>query len=155
MGTDTVSVRWAGKRQMIGWDHAGHGIVMDAPIESKGECTGARPLQVFLQALAGCTAMDAISVLEKKRQHVTGMEIHVAATQREDEFPKIYTRIELEYVVTGFAVKPGAVARAIELSADKYCSVRGMLGPQVTVVTSYRVEEAAPPAHVDLADEAL
>jgi putative redox protein len=144
MSTDNVSVRWAGKRQMVAWDSAGHGIVMDAPSAYKGEGSGARPLEVFLQALAACTAMDVVSVLEKKRQHFTGLEVLVSATQREDEFPKIYTRIELEYVVTGYGVQPAAVARAIELSEDKYCSVRGMLGPQVTVVTSYRVEDAEP-----------
>jgi putative redox protein len=131
---------------MIGWDSAGHGIVMDAPAAYKGEGTGARPVEVFLQALAACSAMDVVSVLEKKRQHVTGLEVLVSATQREDEFPKIYTRIELEYVVAGYGVKPAAVARAIELSQDKYCSVRGMLGPQVTVATTYRVEEALVPA---------
>jgi putative redox protein len=145
MSTDHVSVRWTGKRQMVAWDEAGHGIVMDAPSQYKGEGTGARPLEVFLQALAACTAMDVVSVLEKKRQHVTGLQMLVSATQREDEFPKIYTRIELEYVVTGYGVKPAAVARAIELSEDKYCSVRGMLGPQVRVLTSYRVEEAPAP----------
>lgn len=150
MATDNVRVRWSGKRQMIGWDSSGHGIVMDAPSQYKGEGTGARPLEVFLQSLAACTAMDVVSVLEKKRQHVTGLEIAVAATQREDEFPKIYTRIELEYVVTGHNVAPAVVARAIELSEDKYCSVRGMLGPQVEVVTSYRVLEAPlPPTPAD------
>ena len=146
MSTDRVSVRWAGKRQMVAWDESGHGIVMDAPSGYAGEGTGARPLEVFLEALGACTAMDIVSVLEKKRQHFTGVEVLATATQREDEFPKIYTRIELEYVVTGHGVKPAAVARAVELSEQKYCSVRGMLGPQVSVDTSYRVEEAKAPA---------
>lgn len=146
MATDAVKVRWAGNRQMIGWNAEGHSVVMDSPAQYKGEGTGARPLEMFLEALAACTAMDVISILEKKRQHVTGLEIDVTGLQREDEFPKIYTRIALEYVVTGFSVKPEAVRRSIELSEEKYCSVRGMLGPQVEVVTSYRVEEApAPP----------
>jgi putative redox protein len=152
VSTDNVSVRWAGKRQMVAWDSAGHGIVMDAPSGYKGEGSGARPLEVFLEALAACTGMDVVSVLEKKRQHFTGFEVLVSATQREDEFPKIYTRIELEYVVTGFGVQAAAVARAIELSAEKYCSVRGMLGPQVTVVTSYRVEEAELPTPPEAAE---
>ena len=145
MSTDRVSIRWAGQRQMIAWDQAGHGIVMDAPSQYKGEGSGARPLEVFLEALGACTAMDVVSVLEKKRQHFTGLEVLVSATQREDEFPKIYTRIELEYVVTGFGVQLAAVVRAVELSEEKYCSVRGMLGPQVTVATSCRVEEAKAP----------
>ena len=125
---------------MVGWDSAGHGVVMDAPAMYGGEGTGPRPLELFLYSLAGCTAMDVVSVLEKKRQPFTGLEIEVTATQREDEFPKIYTRIELAYVVTGCGVKPSAVARAIELSEDKYCSVRGMLGPQVEIVTSFRIQ---------------
>lgn len=125
---------------MIGWDSAGHGIVMDAPVASNGEGTGARPLEVFLQALAACSAMDVVSVLEKKRQPFTGVDIEVVAQQREDEFPKIYTDIELVYVVRGRGVSPQAVERAIELSEGKYCSVRGMIGPQVHVVTAYRIE---------------
>ena len=141
MSTDIVHVRWAGNRQMVGWDSAGHGIVMDAPAGYKGEGTGGRPLEVFLEALAGCTAMDVVSVLEKKRQRFTSLEIEVTAQQQEDEFPKIYTEIELVYVVRGRAVSPAAVARAVELSETKYCSVKGMLGPQVNVTTSYRVEE--------------
>jgi len=145
MSTDTVRVRWSGKRQFVGWDCAGHGVVMDAPAQYGGEGTGPRPLEIFLYGLAACTAMDVVSVLEKKRQDFTDLEIEVDATQREDEYPKIYTRIELTYVVTGRGVKPEAVARAIELSEDKYCSVKGMLGPQVEVVTAYRVvEESAP-----------
>lgn len=146
MGVDRVKVRWAGNRQFVGWDSAGHGIVIDAPGTYGGESTGARPLEVFLFGLAACTAMDVVSVLEKKRQAFSGVEIEVSADQREDEFPKIYTRIELTYVVTGRGVKPEAVARAIELSETKYCSVKGMLGSQVEVVTGYRVVE-------DLCDE--
>jgi putative redox protein len=145
MSTDKVHVRWAGNRQMVGWDSAGHGIVMDAPIGYKGEGTGARPLEVFLEALAACTAMDVVSVLAKKRQRFTDLDIEVTAHQREDEFPKIYTEIELLYVVRGRSVNPDAVARAIELSETKYCSVKGMLGPQVTVTTAYRVEEDVAP----------
>jgi putative redox protein len=143
VSTDNVRVRWAGNRQFVAWDEGGHGIVMDSPARYKGEGTGARPLEVFLEALAACTAMDVVSILEKKRQDFSSLEIEVTGVQREDEYPKIYTDIELLYVVTGRAVKPDAVARAIELSEEKYCSIRGMLGPQVNVVTGYRVEEEA------------
>jgi putative redox protein len=145
MSTDRVRVRWAGNRQMVGWDSAGHGIVMDVPVEYKGEGTGARPLEVFLEALAACTAMDVVSILEKKRQRLSGLEIEVTANQREDEPPKIYTDIELVYVVRGTHVDPAAVERAIELSAEKYCSVKGMLGPQTRVTSAFRVEEDAAP----------
>lgn len=143
---DRTTVRWNSARQFVGWDSAGHGVVMDAKAEYKGEGSGVRPLELFLYAIAGCTGMDVISVLEKKRQDVRGLELQVEADQREDEFPKIYTDIRIHFVVTGYGVKDSAVARAIELSEEKYCSVRGMLGPQTRVLTSFEVRESAPPA---------
>ncbi|MDA3937338.1 MAG: OsmC family protein [Actinomycetota bacterium] len=143
---DNVTVRWNGKRQFVGWDSAGHGVVMDAPDKYKGEGSGTRPLELMLYAIAGCTGMDVVSVLEKKRQDVRGLSINVEATQREDEYPKIYTHLTVEYVVTGYGVKESAVERAIELSETKYCSVKGMLGPQVKVETRFRVVEADAPA---------
>ncbi len=142
---DTVNVRWAGNRQFVGWDETGHGLVMDSKPEYKGEGTGTRPLELVLYALAGCTAMDVVSILEKKRQDVAGLEIRVEAQQREDDYPKIYTRINLHYVVTGRGITDAAVSRSIELSEEKYCSVRGMLGPQVEVSTSFEVLESSSP----------
>jgi len=139
---DTVQVKWNGKRRFVGWDLAGHGVVMDARSDYGGDGSGVRPVELVLYGLAGCTAMDVISILEKKRQVVTDLDLVVSGIPRTDDYPKIYTRIEVEYVVTGIGVKPEAVARAIELSEEKYCSVKGMLGPQVEVVTSYRVLEA-------------
>lgn len=139
---DTVRVKWSGKRQFVAWDEVGHGVVMDAKADFKGDGTGARPVELVLYALGGCTGMDVISILEKKRQRVTALELNVTGTQREDEHPHSYTHITVEYVVTGIGVQPEAVARAIELSEEKYCSVKGMFGPDVEVVTSYRVLEA-------------
>ncbi|MBE0475509.1 MAG: OsmC family protein [Coriobacteriia bacterium] len=115
---------------------------MDARPEHGGEASGMRPLQVFLCALAGCTGMDVVSILGKKRQEVTGVELYVEADQRTDEYPRIYTEIRLHFAVTGRAVEPRAVARAIELSEEKYCSVAGMLGAQTTVKTSFSIEGA-------------
>jgi len=145
---DIARVKWAGKRQFVGTDGMGHSVVMDARPEYKGEGSGIRPLELVMHGLAGCTGMDVISVLEKKRQDVRGIEITVRGVQREDEFPKIYTSLEVEYVVTGFGVSPEAVARAIELSEHKYCSVGGMLGEQVRLTTSYRVVEARLPGEL-------
>jgi putative redox protein len=142
---DTVRIRWAGKRQFTGWDAAGHGIVMDAPAQSKGESTGMRPVELVLYGLGGCTAMDVVSVLEKKRLDVRGVEVTLKGTQVEDSFPHYYGSIEMEYVVTGVDIPDAAVRRAIELSETKYCSVRGCLGPQVKVTWSFRVQEPAPP----------
>lgn len=151
---DEARVRWTGRRQFVGMDGAGHTIVMDAKPEYKGEGTGVRPLEVVLHGLAACTGMDVISILEKKRQDVRRFEINVKAEQRTEEFPKIYTSIHLEYVVTGFGINEDGVARAIELSKDKYCSVGGMLGEQVKVTTSYIVIEEHDPGYSILDDKA-
>lgn len=139
---DIANVRWAGHRQFVGTDASGHSVVMDSKPEQKGEGSGIRPIELVLQGLAGCTGMDVISILEKKREDVRGVEINVRGVQREDVYPHIYTDIEVEYVVTGFGIKPASVARAIELSAEKYCAVKGMFGPEVEVKTSFRVVEA-------------
>jgi putative redox protein len=142
---DTVRVRWTENRQFVGWDEAGHGIVMDARPEYHGEGTGTRPIELVLYGIAGCTAMDVVSILEKKRQDVRGIEIVVEGDQRTEEYPKIYTEIRLHYIVTGFGVSEEAVRRSIQLSEEKYCSVGGMLGPQVQVVTSFEVRETREP----------
>lgn len=152
---DTVHVRWAGRRQFTGWDAAGHGIVMDARPEYSGEGTGPRPVELVLYGLAGCTAMDVVSVLEKKRLDVRGVDVHVTGTQREDEQPHYYEKIELEYVVTGVDVPDAAVERAIELSETKYCSVKGCFGPQVEVTWTFRVEPPAAPGPRRVAEESL
>lgn len=141
---DTVRVRYAGNRQFVGWDQYGHGLVMDAQPEFKGEGTGPRPVELVLYGLAACTAMDVVSVLEKKRMPASSVEIVVNATQREDDYPHYYEDIGLTYIVSGHGVTEAAVARAIELSEDKYCSVKGMFGPQVRMTTSFRVVEEPP-----------
>jgi putative redox protein len=140
---DTIRVRHVAGRQFTGWNARGHGIVMDAPAEFKGEGTGPRPIELVLYALGGCTAMDVVSVLEKKRLDVRSVDLTVTGVQREDEQPHYYERVTVEYVVTGVGISDAAVARAIELSETKYCSVKGMFGPQVEVTTSFRVVEAA------------
>jgi len=91
--------------------------------------------------------MDVVSILEKKRQDVRGLEVRIDGDQRIDEYPKIYTKINLHFTVTGYGVSPEAVARAIELSEEKYCSVGGMLGTQVKVTTSYEVLESHEPGY--------
>lgn len=144
---DTVRIRWAGNRQFVGWDDAGHGVVMDAKADFKGEGTGPRPVELVLYGLGACTAMDVVSVLEKKRMPPAHVEVIVTGTQREDDYPHYYETVNIEYVVSGHGVTEAAVARAIELSEDKYCSVKGMFGPQVKVTTSHRVLDV--PADAD------
>ncbi|PKQ15967.1 MAG: osmotically inducible protein OsmC [Actinobacteria bacterium HGW-Actinobacteria-7] len=142
---DVARIKWTGKRGFLGTDEAGHSVMMDAKAEYKGDGSGIRPVELVLHGLAGCTGMDVISILEKKRQDIRGLEIVVHGRQRTEEYPKIYDRITVEFIVTGYGVKPDAVKRAIELSEEKYCSVKGMFGPQVEVETTFSVVEAPAP----------
>lgn len=101
----------------------------------------ASPMELVAMASAACTASDVISILQKKQQQVTGFEVRVIAP-RADDHPKVFTEIDLEYIVTGHAIDPKAVERAIELSLTKYCSVNQMLKKAVKINHHYRIVEA-------------
>jgi putative redox protein len=107
-------------------------------MDAHSENPSLTPMELVLMALAGCTGMDTADILRKKRQKVDSMEIRVRGTRTEDH-PKVYTGIEVEYVVTGANVDSEAVARSIDLSINKYCSVGAMLTPSVPIRTSFRV----------------
>jgi putative redox protein len=114
-----------------------HHLILDASPDVGGEEKGPRPLELLLVGLGGCTGMDVISILRKKRQNVTGYEIVVSA-ELATEHPKKYAHIKVEHVVHG-DVDPEAVARAIELSEEKYCTVSAMLRPGTKIESSYRI----------------
>ncbi len=141
---DVVHARWAANRQFVGWDSKNHGIVMDTPADGSGEGTGWRPVELLLLGMAGCTGVDVVSILEKKREDVRGIEIEVRGEPYLEGFPHYYENIEVTYTVTGVGVKPSSVAQAIELSEEKYCSVKGCLGPQCAVKTSFEIVEFEP-----------
>lgn len=119
---------------------SGHTITLDASAEHGGRNAGFRPMELLLVGLAGCTAMDVISILRKKRQDVTSFEVRVEG-QRAEEHPRLYTDISIEYLVRGQGVDPRAVERAIELSETKYCSALAMLEAVAQITTSYRIVE--------------
>jgi putative redox protein len=106
---------------------------------------GASPMELVALAAGGCTASDVISILQKKQQAVTGFEVNVIAL-RATEHPKVFTEIDLEYVVMGHQIDPKAVERAIELSLTKYCSVNKMLENTVKINHRYRIVEVEPVA---------
>ena len=116
-------------------------VHMDASEQFGGQGKGVRPQPLMLVSLAGCTGMDVISILRKKRQDVTGLEVRVGA-DRADEHPKVYTHIRVTFVVTGTAVDPAAVERAIELSIEGYCPVAGLLKQVVPIDTDYEIVDA-------------
>ena len=133
-----AKVRWVDDRRFVGQASSGHGIVIDGSDEK----LGSSPMELVLMGMVGCTAYDVISILQKMRQPVTGLEVEAAA-QRADEPPRVYTSIELLYLVRGRGISAKAVEDAIRLSKDKYCSASIMLGKTAEISTRYRIEEGS------------
>jgi putative redox protein len=123
-----------------GTANSGFTVVMGTSPEVGGEDDGVRPIELVLIGLGGCTAMDVISILRKKRQDVTGLEVRLHAP-RAPEHPKVFTAIRIEYVVRGRGIDPEAVARAIELSSTKYCPAEAMLGQVVPIEHVHQIVE--------------
>jgi len=136
---ETASATLASGMHFVG-EIDGFRMDLDAEETVGGVGAGPQPHRLLLQALAGCTAMDVISILRKKRQQVSGLSVEVQGS-RADQHPRVYTRIEVLYRVRGQNVDPQAVARAIELSATRYCPVIAMLGKVAQVRTRYAIEE--------------
>ncbi len=141
MGTE-AKVTWIGPGlRLVGEASSGPAIVIDhaLPGEDRQE-TGPRPMELLLIGLAGCTAMDVVSILQRMRQPVVHLEVRASA-ERAPDHPKVYTRIHLEYVVKGKGIKESAVKRAINLSQTTYCSASAMLGKTAEITTTYRIVE--------------
>ncbi len=119
---------------------SGHVLTMDADDVSGGHNAGFRPMELLLVGFGGCSGMDVISILRKKRQPVAGLEISVKG-ELTDEYPKIYRKVHIEYLVKGKGVEKEAVERAIALSLDKYCSVGATLAKAGTITHSYKIIE--------------
>jgi putative redox protein len=120
-----------------------HWVVMDGSPTFGGSSAGSSPKELLLMALGGCTAMDVIPILQKKRVPVEAFEIRVSGNARE-EHPQIFTDLHIEYLIRGAGINPADVERAIELSTTKYCSVSAMIGATVPITHSFTIEE---PAH--------
>lgn len=121
---------------------SGHTVMLDAAEAVGGENRGFRPMELLLVGLLGCTAMDVISILRKKRQEVTAFEVR-GYGERATEHPMVYTHITLEYHVTGRNVQEAAVRRSIELSAVRYCSAQAMLR-HIPMTYKYFIYEDTP-----------
>ena len=136
-------VHSAGDELFVAITPSGHAQVLDTNHE---RASAATPMELLLIALGGCTAVDVVSILKKKRERVTDYRVEVRGTRRE-EHPRAFTRMEVRHVVRGKNVSEKAVASAIELSETKYCSVSAMLSATATVTSSYEVsaEEGGPP----------
>jgi len=125
------TVTWEGKRRFTARTPDGREGRFDAPEAYGGEGTAPTPMEAVLHALAGCAAVDVVSILEKMRQPMTGLRVEVEGVRAEDH-PKVYTEIRMRFVITG-DVDQEKAERAVELSADKFCSVSAMLKPGVAI----------------------
>lgn len=135
-----AKVTWNSGLNFTGKAASGFDVPMDASVDHGGSGQGTSPMELILIGLGGCTAMDVISILQKKRQEVTSFEV-VLHGDRATEHPKVYTDITMEYIVTGHGVELDALERAVELSEGKYCSVNGMLKQSVNIITKCTVRE--------------
>jgi putative redox protein len=132
----TSRVVWREKNTFDATTTTGHHLVLDVR-PPNGDDRGPSPVELLLTALAGCTAMDVLSILLKKREPVEGIEVEVHGT-RKDEHPRVYDVIEVLYRVRG-NVSPTAIERAIELSENKYCGVTATLRPNARITSRYEV----------------
>ncbi|HEY5998560.1 MAG TPA: OsmC family protein [bacterium] len=130
-----AKVTFCGGMRFVGQADSGHAVVMDTGESSGGLDSAVRPNELLLLGLAGCTGMDVISILRKKRQDVTGLEL-VVRGELSTEPPKRFVGISVEYRVRGRGVDPAAVARAVELSETKYCSVGLTLRAPVPITST-------------------
>lgn len=144
-----ASVRWNGGLSFKGAADSGFEVSLGADPEVGGENDGLRPMELMALSLAGCTAMDVISILRKKRQEVTGFSVSVRA-ERAQEHPKVFTGAEIEYEITGHGIQEAAVRRSIELSAERYCPAQGMLARLIPIQLDYRIYEGASPEEREL-----
>ncbi len=124
--------------QFVGSANSGHAVVMDGHASVGGNDTGSRPMELLLIAFGGCSGMDVISILRKKKQEVHKLELNVNGEMAKDH-PHMYTAMHIEYVVTGKNISDEAVKRAIDLSLGKYCSVGATLGKAAKITHSCRI----------------
>ena len=133
-----AKVTWHDGLHFTGVADSQHEIILDGNPSVGGTDLGARPLELVLMSLAGCTAMDVISILRKKRQDVTNFEVKVHADQA-DSHPHVFTAVTVEYIVTGHNIDPKAVERAIELSENVYCPAQAMLVKATPITHTYQI----------------
>lgn len=134
-----VAVTWVQDEQFVASGSGGHSIVLDAP-GGRAAWQGFKPSELLLAAVGGCTAVDVIDILRKKRLHVSGLRVTVSGEQRE-EHPRAFERIAVHYEVRGQDIPAAAVERAISLSEEKYCSVAATLRGVATITTSFTIVE--------------
>jgi len=135
-------VKWVDNAMFVGQSGSGHSVVMDGPPESGGQNLGIRPMEMLIIGMGGCTAFDVVHILKKSRQNVTDCIVDITA-DRVDEEPKVFSKIHIHFTVEGVALKEKQVQRAVELSAEKYCSASIMLGKTAEITHDYEIRDSS------------
>ena len=133
-----TTLKWAGGAAFIGLSSSGHTVVFDGPPEGGGRNLGARPMEMLLLSMAACSTYDVVSILKKSRENIAGCTVKISATRAEDH-PRIFTDIHLHFVIEGEEIKAKNIERAIQLSAEKYCSASIMLGAMAKITHDYEL----------------
>ena len=131
-------VKWLDHMSFVGESESGHSVVMDGPPESGGRNMGVRPMEMVLLGMGGCTAFDVVMILQRQLQAITDCHVELSA-ERADEVPKVFTRIHAHYVVKGKGLDEKKVARAVDMTAEKYCSVSIMLAKSAEVTHDFEI----------------
>lgn len=133
-----VRIKWLEQRAFQAETGSGHSLMMDGPPEHGGRNLAARPMEMVLVGLGGCSAFDVVEILEKSRQKVKDCQIGIDA-ERADDIPAVFTKIHMHFIIGGDELNEKHVKRAVELSAEKYCSVAKMLRPNVEITYDYEM----------------
>ena len=136
-----ATVKWLDGVAFVGETGSGHAVVLDGAPAAGGRNIGPRPMETILVGLGACSAFDVVTILRKSRQAVTDCRVELEA-ERADTVPAVFTRIRMVFVVCGKELRESAVRRAVDLSAEKYCSATAMLRASVEIIHEYRIESA-------------
>ena len=133
-------LKWLGEVSFEAESGSGHRMVLDGAPEHGGRNAGVRPMEAVLIGVGACSAFDVVSILKKARQAVSDCVVELEADRAEGP-PKVFTQVRMRFVVTGKDLRPAAVERAVNLSAEKYCSATAMLAKTSAITTSFEVVE--------------
>jgi len=132
-------IKWVENAAFVGETGSGHAMVIDGPAEIGGRNLGPRPMELMLLSAGSCSAVDVVHILKKGRQPVAGCEVAVTGERAETD-PKVFTKIHLHFIVSGKGLAENQVKRAVELSAEKYCSASIMLAKAAEITHSYELK---------------
>ena len=133
-------VKWLDNMSFVGETGSGHSVVMDGAPENGGRNLAARPMEMVLIGMGGCTAFDVVAILKKARQPIEDCIVEITA-ERSDEVPKVFTKIHAHYIVKGKGISEKRVEKAVHLTAEKYCSVSIMLAKTAEITHDYEIIE--------------